>query len=241
MIKMEEEKYYIIYKTTNILDGKFYIGQHEQLTSGADNYLGSGTYLKRSMKKYGKENFVREILEYCTSANINDREIYWINITSACIFGYNLTSGGEGTRGYRHTQNSREQMSESRKNVIITEEWKQHMREAAAKRDQSGENSPTYGKVYTDEEKLKMSLRSRGFNSPDFCKNKKYNYIGVTPSSNKTKNGKPWRARISYNCKSIHIGVFNTEIEAAKAYNKKAIELYGDRAILNVFVEDEND
>lgn len=42
-----------------------------------------------------------------------------------------------------------------------------------------------------------------------------------------------YRAYIKYNAKQIHLGVFKTKKEAAKAYNKKALELFGERIILN--------
>ena len=52
------------------------------------------------------------------------------------------------------------------------------------------------------------------------------------------KNAKKWRAKIDYNKKQIHIGLFSSKHEAAKAYNKKAEELQGEYAFLNVINDD---
>lgn len=52
---------YIVYKTTNLISGKIYIGVHGAKTLN-DNYLGSGILIKKAVKKYGRKNFVRETL-----------------------------------------------------------------------------------------------------------------------------------------------------------------------------------
>ena len=56
-------QYYYIYKTTNLINEKYYYGMHctDNLNDG---YMGSGTKLKRSIKRHGKENFKTEILEF---------------------------------------------------------------------------------------------------------------------------------------------------------------------------------
>lgn len=86
----------VIYKTTNLLNGKFYVGKDEK---NNPNYLGSGKILKLAIKKNGLEHFKKEILEYCVSSEeLNEKEIYWINKLSATTLGYNITEGGTGGR-----------------------------------------------------------------------------------------------------------------------------------------------
>jgi hypothetical protein len=62
----KEKKYHFIYKTTNLLNGKYYVGMHST-SNMKDGYLGSGTRLRRAIRKYGKENFRLEILEFFDS------------------------------------------------------------------------------------------------------------------------------------------------------------------------------
>ena len=89
----------IIYKTTNTINGKIYIGQDKNNNS---SYYGSGKILQKAIKKYGKEKFVKEILEHCTDeSHMNEREIYWIEYYNSRdgIIGYNISEGGkEGDR-----------------------------------------------------------------------------------------------------------------------------------------------
>jgi len=60
--------YHFLYKTTNLINNKYYYGIHSTKKL-IDGYLGSGKYLKRSINKYGQENFKIEIIEF-----FNDRE-----------------------------------------------------------------------------------------------------------------------------------------------------------------------
>jgi group I intron endonuclease len=86
----------VIYKTTNLITGKFYVGKDKY---NNPNYLGSGIKIKDAIKNYGKQNFIKEILEYCNSyEHMNQKEKYWIekyNSTNSFI-GYNISSGGDG-------------------------------------------------------------------------------------------------------------------------------------------------
>lgn len=85
----------IIYKTTNNITGKIYIGQS---IYNDPTYIGSGVYLTRSIKKHGRENFSKELLEHCDSReHLCEREKYWIKFYNSRdnSIGYNITAGGE--------------------------------------------------------------------------------------------------------------------------------------------------
>lgn len=86
----------LIYKTTNLLDNKIYIGK-----SKYDNpdYYGSGVVLNQAIKKYGRDNFKREVIEIVSNdGDVNAREKYWILFYKSFEreIGYNRTTGGDG-------------------------------------------------------------------------------------------------------------------------------------------------
>ena len=86
----------IIYKTTNLVNGKIYIGKHSK---SDDIYLGSGKLLIMAIEKYGRENFIREIIDQSEDINeLNEKEIYWIDKYNSRdrSIGYNIANGGQG-------------------------------------------------------------------------------------------------------------------------------------------------
>lgn len=88
---------HFIYKTTNTVNGKIYIGKRKITNTNADKYyLGSGKWITRAFKKYGRPQFKRDIIEYCDKDFVNDREIYWIAFLDATNpeIGYNISKGG---------------------------------------------------------------------------------------------------------------------------------------------------
>lgn len=87
--------YYIIYQTTNNIDGMTYRGCH-QTKNLNDEYLGSGKYLKRAIKKYGKENFSKNIICLCYNLEhmIEMEKFYIDEDWSNSANNYNLQTGG---------------------------------------------------------------------------------------------------------------------------------------------------
>lgn len=186
------EKQYFIYLTTNLYNGKKYIGKHYGFID--DNYLGSGKLLQRAIKKYGKENFCREILDFSLTEEENcEKEKYYIALFNACeneMF-YNIHEGGAGgntTKGWSEEERIAYSLALSKKyagknnpmyGIKRSEEWKQrHSYWAKNIRDNSvyrtpeykekmskltsGENNGMYGKHHTEESKQKMSEHSKG-------------------------------------------------------------------------------
>ena len=94
--------FYTIYKITNILNGKIYIGKH-QTKDLNDDYMGSGKLLRRAIAKYGQENFTKEILfQFDNEVDMNAKEAELVT-EEFCLredTNYNLCPGGHGGFGY---------------------------------------------------------------------------------------------------------------------------------------------
>lgn len=147
------DRKYVVYKHTSP-SGKVYIGitcQKPSIRWGlcGQNYSGS-KYFWKAIQKYGWDNFKHEILaEGLTQSKAKAEEVRLIAEyrSNREEFGYNITAGGDGTAGYRQTQ----------------EHIQKRMAKTAAK---------LRGRTLTDEHKRKISEGTRGEKSPHFGKHR---------------------------------------------------------------------
>lgn len=140
--------YYIVYKTVNTVNGKYYIGSH-QAEKLDDGYLGSGVILKKAIRKHGRDSFRREIICLCTSFEVmRDVETHMVRY---CIDNdkrhcYNIAYSGTGAAyGERNSFYGKKH----------TDETKRKISEIAKKR--TGSLNHFYGKKHTKETKRKIS------------------------------------------------------------------------------------
>jgi len=118
-----------VYKITNKINNKIYIGKsnnpfnrlrrHFSIAKTVYDKNHKYQYIHRAITKYGKENFVLEIIETCDSEEIAyEREKYWIAELKSNIYGYNLNKGGFG--GYTHSEDVIRRISQSKTGKINT-------------------------------------------------------------------------------------------------------------------------
>lgn len=97
-----------IYKITNKINGKMYIGQTVNTVKFRfqrhinDAYNGKEMAISRAIRKYGHDNFTVEIIEECEKENLDEREIYWIKYYNSVKIGYNMTDGATNANTYQY-------------------------------------------------------------------------------------------------------------------------------------------
>jgi hypothetical protein len=188
--------FYTIYKITNQINGKFYIGSHKTKDLN-DSYMGSGKYLKYAQEKYGIENFTKEIMYvydnpedmYAKEAEIVNEDFLSEENT------YNIKAGGFGGFDYinstgKNLYGKNGQIGYGGQNLSIgwsrekTLEEIQKMASTLREGYKTGRLTPTFlGKHHTEETKAKLRGHDRQIGS----KNSQYGTIWV---NNGTVNAK---------------------------------------------------
>lgn len=182
------KKYYFVYKTFNLFTGKSYIGFHAT-DNLDDNYIGSGLYLKKAIKKHGKNNFCMGIIDFYSREEILEKEKYWINFYNTLVpNGYNLTEGGDGRLGYIPSIETRKKLSLAQKGKKASLQARQNMSNGSNRKGYDNYASwlRRFGKEEADNlmklYKEKLSMTGKG---------KKHHYKPETKPTNKHNIGVP--------------------------------------------------
>lgn len=186
---MSEYVYYI-YKITNLINSKYYIGVRKQNVNKTDNYMGSGVAINNAYKKYGKENFTKEIIQYFDTHDElyeKEKQLVTPDLVNDPLC-YNIALGGRGNIGFKHTKEAKEKirlssigrntdkvytketilkMSESHIGLKASNETKKKMSNARLGHKCSAKtlinmSNARKGRTFSDEAKHKMSKAKLG-------------------------------------------------------------------------------
>jgi hypothetical protein len=188
--------YYTIYKVTNKINGRVYIGSHKTKDLN-DNYMGSGKYLKCAFNKHGIENFTKDILfvfdtpdqMYAKEAELVNEEFIAESNT------YNLKVGGFGGWDYinnnkelrvlknkkaREIANKNGALKKAKKAKAKLLQDHVYLKKIGQKISKANKGKPGQfkGKTHSQESKKKMSLSSKGLTNGD--KNSQFGTMWVT-------------------------------------------------------------
>lgn len=193
--------FYTIYKVTNLINNHYYIGQH-QTKNLDDDYLGSGKLIKGAVKKYGRENFLKEILfifDTKEEMNSKEKELITLELVENKLC-YNMALGGTGGpigTGQKRSAESKKLMSDVRLGMKFTEKHKENLKAAAKARTSANRKDSKH--TQESIEKIKQA-RARQTNVVGGLKNKIWINDGITEKTVKTDEKIPdgWKkGRIS--------------------------------------------
>lgn len=165
----------VVYLTTNMVNGKKYIGLDKK---NNPSYLGSGLMLKRAIKKYGRKNFVKEILQECSSMQeLKDAEKMWIRKFNAdlSVGFYNLSRGGEMNGPTHHSEETKRKISE--RNIGKTMSYESRRKISVANR----------GKIRSDATREKLRSINTGKKLSEIHKDKISNSLFGRVHSEETR------------------------------------------------------
>lgn len=162
----------VIYKATNKINGKSYIGQAidfkvrkyiHKINSLSDNKI----VFYKAIRKYGWNAFEWEILIECDNYELNDKEIEFIEKYGTYGKGYNMSKGGGGQIGYIHTEETRKKIARPGETNPM---YGVH---------RFGKENPMYGKKQSDSAKDKIRKSAEGRKN-EYLSIRNKNNIGKT-------------------------------------------------------------
>ena len=192
--------YYYLYKIINKLNNKIYVGVHKTDNLN-DGYMGSGKILNRAIKKYGVENFKKDILIYFDTAEemfIKEKEI----VTDEFLLRedtYNLRRGGSGGFDYINKdiefRKSKNRKARAATDLILEDKWGSNWRSTLGKLANT--------KAHTESAKLKRKQTRKNLgivsnasnmNTPEVNnkKKEKFKEIGHQQGEKNSQAGTMW-------------------------------------------------
>jgi len=170
--KIIEKKFNFVYITTNLINGKQYVGEHSSNDLNyvkTKRYLGSGKILYNAIQKEGRENFKREILEFFATKQeaFDAQEKYIIQFNTLSPNGYNIDPKGGSRPTYSPSKESKEKISKANTGRKLSEEHKEKLRKSSKGRIKSKEereklSKGATGRIKSKEEREKISNARRG-------------------------------------------------------------------------------
>lgn len=148
-----------VYKITNNINGKVYIGQSINMYMRWKDHVNSlnrndsrCTLLQRAWNKYGEENFSFDILEVCTEDMLDEIEVKYIELYDSCNGnkGYNIESGGNINKHL--SEETKQKIREAHLGKPLSDKTRRKMSESRI-----GEKNGMYGRSHSEESKRKMS------------------------------------------------------------------------------------
>lgn len=151
-----------VYKITNNVNGKVYIGQSINIKNRWKDHINAlnrknsrCTLLQRAWNKYKQENFSFEILELCLEDELDDVEIKYIEFYDAINNGYNIEPGGNKNKHL--SEETKQKLRESHLGKIASDETRKKMSES-----RMGDKNPMYGQTHSEETRKKISNANKG-------------------------------------------------------------------------------
>jgi hypothetical protein len=164
----KDTRKYIVYKTTNLVNGKIYIGVHATETPYEfDGYLGSGVGIQRAIRKHDKIHFKRETLFVFDShedAYAQESKLVTLDFVKR-LDTYNMTTGGCGVGagemnpmfGKTHTPEYRKQVRDFFTGTTRSDQVRKQL-----SMQKLGEKNPMYNKVYSKKEREALCVSHLG-------------------------------------------------------------------------------